>query len=91
MGEQFDVRQVGMGPWNAQQMSQNLTAAGLEVWAVQADLCGIERGDENGAAGAGDGGGAWGNPVLRWMVDNVTIVRDANANMKPDKAQPQQD
>jgi phage terminase large subunit-like protein len=29
--------------------------------------------------------GHGGNPVLRWMVDNVTVQRDANANIKPDK------
>jgi len=30
-----------------------------------------------------------GNPVLRWMADNVTVVRDAVDNLKPDKASSQ--
>jgi phage terminase large subunit-like protein len=38
---QYQVRQVGMDPWNAQQMSQNLTAAGLEVWAVRQTFAGL--------------------------------------------------
>ena len=29
--------------------------------------------------------GHGGHPVLRWMVDNVTVVRDAAENIKPDK------
>jgi phage terminase large subunit-like protein len=27
-----------------------------------------------------------GNPVLRWMADNVSVYRDANENIRPDKA-----
>lgn len=27
-----------------------------------------------------------GNPVLRWMADNVTVRQDASGNLKPDKA-----
>ena len=83
---QYQVRQVGMDPWNAQQMSQNLTAVGLEVWAVRQTFAGLsaatkelERLVLGGQVGHG------GNPVLRWMVDNVTVQRDANANIKPDK------
>jgi hypothetical protein len=85
-GEQYQVRQVGMDPWNAQQMSQNLTAAGLEVWAVRQTFAGLSAATKElerlvlaGQVGHG------GNPVLRWMVDNVTVQRDANANIKPDK------
>lgn len=26
-----------------------------------------------------------GNPVLRWMVDNLRIYSDSNGNIKPDK------
>jgi phage terminase large subunit-like protein len=27
-----------------------------------------------------------GNPVLRWMVDNLAVATDAAGNVKPDKA-----
>jgi phage terminase large subunit-like protein len=27
-----------------------------------------------------------GNPVLRWMVDNLAVATDAAGNIKPDKA-----
>ena len=27
-----------------------------------------------------------GNPVLRWMADNVTVEQDAAGNLKPSKA-----
>jgi phage terminase large subunit-like protein len=84
--EQYEVRQVGMDPWNAQQMSQELTAAGMEVWAVRQTFAGLSAATKElerlvlaGQVGHG------GNPVLRWMVDNVTVQRDANANIKPDK------
>jgi phage terminase large subunit-like protein len=27
-----------------------------------------------------------GNPVARWMADNLTVYTDASGNIKPDKA-----
>jgi phage terminase large subunit-like protein len=30
------------------------------------------------------------NPVMRWMISNVTILRDAAGNMKVDKSKPEQ-
>lgn len=80
------VRQVGVDTWNAQQMAQNLTAEGLETWAVKQTFAGLSPATKElerlvlaGEVGHG------GHPVLRWMVDNVTVVRDAAENLKPDK------
>jgi len=80
------VRQVGVDTWNAQQMAQNLTAAGLETWAVRQTFAGLSAATKELerlvlAQEIGHGG----HPVLRWMVDNVTVVRDAAENLKPDK------
>lgn len=80
------IRQVGVDTWNAQQMAQNLQAAGLDVWAVRQTFAGLSPATKEferlvlaGAVGHG------GHPVLRWMVDNVTVVTDAAENLKPDK------
>lgn len=84
--ERYVVRQVGVDTWNAQQMAQNLAAAGLETWAVRQTFAGLSPATKELerlvlAQQVGHGG----NPVLRWMVDNVTVVRDAAENLKPDK------
>lgn len=80
------VRQVGIDTWNAQQMAQNLAAAGLETWAVRQTFVGLSASTKEleRLVLAGDVGHG-GHPVLRWMVDNVTVVRDAAENLKPDK------
>lgn len=84
--ERHAVRQVGVDTWNAQQMAQNLAAAGLETWAVRQTFAGLSGATKELerlvlAQQVGHGG----HPVLRWMVDNVTVVRDAAENIKPDK------
>lgn len=84
--ERHTVKQLGVDTWNAQQMAQNLQAAGLEVWAVRQTFAGLSAATKelerlvlsNDVAHDG-------NPVMRWMVDNVTVVRDAAENLKPDK------
>jgi phage terminase large subunit-like protein len=84
--ERHPVRQVGVDTWNAQQMAQNLMAQGLETWAVRQTFAGLSfatKGLERLVLGGQVGHG--GHPVLRWMVDNVTVVRDAAENIKPDK------
>ncbi len=80
------VHEVGIDPWNAQQMAQNLMAAGLEVFGVRQTFAGLSAATKELerlvlAQAVGHGG----HPVLRWMVDNVTVVRDAADNLKPDK------
>ncbi len=84
--ERHVVQQVGVDTWNAQQMAQNLSAAGLETWAVRQTFAGLSAATKELerlvlARALGHGG----NPVLRWMVDNVTVARDAAENLKPDK------
>lgn len=82
----YEVRGVGADPWNAQQMAQDLAAAGLEVQEVKQTMSGmttatkeLERLVLSKQIGHG------GHPVLRWMVDNVTVVHDGNDNIKPHK------
>lgn len=77
---------VGVDAWNAQQMAQNLTAAGLEVWEVKQTMTGMAGATKKLemlvlARSIGHGG----HPVLRWMVDNVAVVKDGNENIKPHK------
>lgn len=81
------VLQVGADSWNAQQMAQNLQAAGLEFWAVRQRYSELSPATKqleilvlSGQVGHG------GHPVMRWMVDNVSVTRDAADNIKPDKA-----
>lgn len=85
--ETYDVREVGVDPYNATQFSIALMADGLNVVNVRqgamtlsAPAKGLERLVMARQFRHGD------NPVLRWMAGNVAIESDAGGNIKPTKA-----
>lgn len=87
----YDVQSIGFDPYNATQLTNNLTAGGAPMIKVRQGfitlspptkevgrLLQIGRRDtpmiEHG-----------GNPLARWAVDNLAVLRDAAGNVKPDK------
>lgn len=88
----FNVQALGTDMWGAQQVVNNLLAAGLPVVRVQQGfqtlspaLKEVQRLILKGKRGhphIRHGG----NPVMRWMVDNLAVATDAAGNVKPDKA-----
>lgn len=85
--EFFDVRDISFDRWNSSEIVRNLENDGHEMvkWGqgFQDMNPGTKRLMElvlNGQFAHG------GNKVLRWMVSNVIVQKDAAGNVKPDKA-----
>ena len=86
LGERYNIREIAFDRWGAVQMVQNLEGMGFTVVAFgqgfkdmsppSKELMKLVL-EERIAHGA--------NPVLRWMMDNVTVRTDPAGNIKPDK------
>ncbi len=87
----FDVQSIGFDPYNASQLTNDLTAAGAPMIRVRQGFITmspptkeIQRLVKLGRRDAPliEHGG---NPVVRWAVDNLAVAIDAAGNVKPDK------
>jgi phage terminase large subunit-like protein len=80
------VEEIAYDQWNATEIIQRLTDAGLVMVPVRqgfASMSGpMKQTEALVYAGKLHHGG---NPVLRWMADNVQASIDPAGNMKPDK------
>ena len=86
LGERFNIREIGYDRWGAVQMVQNLEGMGFTVVPFGQGFkdmspptkellkLTLEKRIAHG-----------GHPVLRWMVDNITIKKDPAGNIKADK------
>lgn len=84
--QQFAVREVAYDRWNAEPLMQQIRDGGLTVWPLAQTIAGLTGPSKELERLLGDrllrhGG----NPVLRWMADNVTVTSDADGNIKPDR------
>lgn len=84
--QRFAVREIAHDPWNATQLVQQLADGGLTIWPVRQTITAMTGPSKELERLLGDrllrhGG----NPVLRWMADNVTATTDSAGNIKPDK------
>jgi phage terminase large subunit-like protein len=90
--ETYDVAAVGYDRWNSSQLVIDLEAedapmvkVGQGYASMSAPLKELDRMVRTGTAAKPilrHGG----NPVLRWMADNLRVTTDASGNIKPDKA-----
>jgi len=86
LGEKFNIKEIAFDRWGAFQVSQQLEALGFvmvgfgqgfaSMSAPTKDLLRLVM-DRKLAHG--------GNPVLRWMADNVMVSMDPAGNLKPNK------
>ncbi|MFN0055972.1 MAG: terminase large subunit [Planctomycetales bacterium] len=90
LGERFTIRKLGYDPWGpARAFAQIIEASGFPV----TDLVEFRQTIGNFTAPCKElirliSSGQLrhgGDPVLRWMAENVAIRRDANDNIRPDK------
>lgn len=90
--ELFDVREIGYDPWNASQLVNNLLADEAPMVSMRQGFATLSpptkallhlllEGNEE-APRYRHGG----NPVTRWMVDNLAVAMDPAGNVKPNKA-----
>lgn len=84
--DRFDVAEMAFDPWNATQLVQRLADGGMTVWPIRQTTGALSPATKELERLVGDGlfrhGG---NPVLRWMADNVVTTSDSNGNIKPDR------
>jgi phage terminase large subunit-like protein len=90
--ERFDVQTIGLDRWNGTQLANNLLDKDIPIVKVGQGMITMspalkeiqrlvllgKRGDPKLQHG--------GNPVMRWMIDNLSVAMDAAGNVKPDKA-----
>lgn len=86
LGTKYNIREIAFDRWGAVQMSQNLDGMGFTVVPFgqgykdmspptkELMKLTLEKKISHG-----------GNPVLRWMMDNIHIKMDPAGNIKPDK------
>jgi phage terminase large subunit-like protein len=87
----FDVQAVGYDRWNATQLVTDMTGEGAPMVPIgqgyqsmsaplKEMLTLLLRGNPDKPVFRHGG-----NPVMRWMVDNLAVSMDAAGNVKPDK------
>lgn len=83
----YDVREVAYDPWNATQLAVELEGDGVRMVEMRQGFASLSAPTKEllrlvlaGQLGHG------GNPVLRWMADNVAAKQDPAGNVKPDKS-----
>ncbi len=86
LGARYHIREVAYDRWGATQLSQDLEADGFTVIPMGQGFASMSPPTKELIAlvlkrllvhG--------GNPVLRWMADNMVVRQDAAGNLKPDK------
>lgn len=83
----FNIIEAGFDPWKAIELATKLDSEGLEVVQMRqghstlgAPTHRLESLIMSHMIRHG------GNPVLRWMMSNTTVIRDSNDNVRPDKS-----
>jgi phage terminase large subunit-like protein len=83
---EFKLVELAYDPWNATQTAIHLEAAGVKTVEVRQGVASLSEPSKEleklVVAGRLRHGG---NPVLRWMANNVAIREDASGNIRPDK------
>jgi len=87
LGKRYNIREIAFDRWGAFQISQNLEGAGFKMIPFGQGFASMSAPtkellrlvlERNIAHG--------GNPVLRWMADNMVVKTDPAGNVKPDKS-----
>ena len=86
LARRYEIAEVAYDPWNATQLSLQLQDDGLTMVEMRQGFASMTAPSKELlrlvlAGGLAHGG----NPVLRWMADNVTARSDPAGNVKPDK------
>lgn len=86
LAETYQIAEVAYDPWNATQLSIQLQEDGIAMVEMRQGFASLSGPSKELLRLVLSGGVAHGgNPVLRWMADNVTAKTDPAGNVKPDK------
>ena len=84
--EDYDLQQVAFDRWGATKLQQSLTDAGIEMVSFGQGFASMSSpSKELLTIILSTNMEHFGNPVLRWMADNVVAEQDAAGNVKPSK------
>jgi phage terminase large subunit-like protein len=87
LAKQYQIRSLGVDPWNATQLTLQLQEDGLPVVLFQQGMKSMTAPTKELLAMlAGKQLAHNGNPVLNWMAGNLATEEDAAGNLKPSKA-----
>lgn len=83
---EFDVKEIGFDPYNAQQLCNDLMDDGAPMVQVPQTTQGVGPGAKKlEMLVYGRQLRHAGNPVLRYCADNTALLMDSNDNFRPDK------
>ena len=83
--ERWQIRTIGMDPWNGVQVRRDLESAGFTVVKVPQSHIRLNACVEEAERLFSIGRVRMRNPVLRWMFLNAVVSSDANKNRKLDR------
>ena len=87
LGEKYNIREIAFDRWGAVQMTQDLDGMGFTVVPFGQGFSSMSPPTKELMNLVLSGRLAHdGNPVLRWMMDNVCVRTDPAGNVKMDKA-----
>lgn len=82
----FDVQEVGLDPWNAGNLANDLEKEGFDVIEIPQNLSQMSGPSKDFEADVLDGlVDAGGNPLMAWCISNVVVDRDGKDNIYPVK------
>lgn len=90
--ETFDVREIAYDPWNASQLVNDLLAEDAPMVKMRQGFVSMSGPTKAWKHLLLEGTAErpryrhGGHPVMRWMVDNLTVAEDPAGNVKPDRA-----
>ncbi len=86
LADRYQIRELGYDPWNAMQVVLQLQEDGLTCVEVRQGYASMSAPSKQLIAWVlGKKLRHGGNPVLRWMADNLVMRTDPAGNIKPDK------
>jgi phage terminase large subunit-like protein len=86
LGQQYDIREIAFDRWGAAQVSVELAGEGFTMVAFGQGFASMSAPTKE-LLKLVLSRRLWhgGNPVLRWMADNLRVRQDPAGNLKPDK------
>lgn len=83
----YQIREIAYDPWNAMQLVTQLQGDGFTMVPIRQGLPSLTAPTKQMIALVESHRlNHRGNPVLRWMADNLEVTSDAAGNIKPDKS-----
>lgn len=86
LAKRFKIQEIAYDPWNATQLALQLQGDGLNLIEFRQGFRSLSEPAKELEALIRSGRLAHGgNPALRWMASNTTVMTDPAGNIKPDK------